>query len=131
MSEVVEIEEKICLIQNEIAELQRTVRENEKDAKKWNEKLEAISSSLKVNQSNLKFIKNSADVVSLPEYKEILEKTKEMEEVVEECNKEILQLQKLRHKMKNSIMAKSLFIDKYKWKLANFGQIIPFPAKKE
>ena len=125
MNEVIELEERICQIQKDIADNQRNLRENDRESKKWNEKLQTSINILKLNLNNKNHMKKKAEVVDLSEYQRIKEKVEEMVEEVKECNLQISSILKGREFLQSSLDSNTTLLKESMNKLTTYGQVIP------
>jgi len=125
LNEVIELEERICQIQKDIADNQRNLRENDRESKKWNEKLQTSINILKLNLNNKNHMKKKAEVVDLSEYQRIKEKVEEMVEEVKECNLQISSILKGREFLQSSLDSNTTLLKESMNKLTTYGQVIP------
>lgn len=125
MNQRIELEESICLIQKEVSDTQRNLRENERETKKWTDKLEIATNSLKFNSQQKKHIKSEAEVVELKEYQRIQEKIEEMNEEIKECNLQLSVLRKAKLNFQSSIALNTTLLTESRRKLSTYGIVIP------
>jgi chromosome segregation ATPase len=128
MNEVIELEEKICRIQKDIADGQRNLRENERELKKWNDKLQTAQTVLKLNVKNKNHMKKVAEVVNLDEYQKIQEKIEEMLEEVKECNIQLSSIIKGRANLQSSVNLNTTLLSQSMQQLSTYGRILPLKA---
>lgn len=127
-NEVIEIEEAICRVQKDISDTQRSLRENEREIKKYIDKLDIAKNLLRLNLNSKKHIKNNAEVVQLSEYQIIKEKIEEMEDEIKECNIQLSILQKSKILFQSSISLNNTLLNESMKKLSTYKRVIPLKA---
>jgi hypothetical protein len=128
-SKIIELEEAVCQIERDIDDGNRNLRENERQIKKWTEKLQTAQSVLKLNINNKNHIKNVADIVNLKEFEAIKERIEEMQEEVKEYNFQLSIFTKARFKLQANVIANQNLLNENMQLLTTYGQIIHLKAK--
>lgn len=132
-STVIELEEHISYLQLEIANNQKSLRESDKEVKRWTDKLETALSILKLNKNNKSFIKSKAEaakVVDLVEFQKIKEKIEDLEDEVTECNSQLSVLNKTRATLNSSLNLNNTLLHNSEIKLQTYCKVIPLNGKK-
>jgi hypothetical protein len=130
-NEVIELEESICQIQKDIADTQRVLRDNDRETKKWIDKLEVTQNILRLNLKNKKHIRGAAEIVELNEYKRIIEKIEEMQEEERECNLQLSVLRKVAQGLQSSVHLNTTLLSQSMKKLSTYGQVIPLKGDSD
>lgn len=128
-SKIIELEEAVCQIERDIDDGNRNLRENERQIKKWTEKLQTAQSVLKLNINNKNHIKNVADIVNLKEFEAIKERIEEMQEEVKEYNFQLSIFTKARFKLQANVIANQNLLNENMQLLTTYGHVIHLKAK--